>query len=195
MDDAFAGTRPDPEADVSDSTMSILDDGDDRHGPLPDPRERLAGGEPIDAAELIELLCTDQVGRWRAGERIPAEAYLALHPTLRGGSEAAFELDLRRVPDSRIARRRRRSSRSSSGASPASPIGSAASSGCTTPLARRRTRTEAEPGDDAGQGQADGLAVPTVPGFEIVGILGPGRHERGVPRARRSPSIGWSRSR
>ena len=58
----------------------------------PDPRERLAQSGPIDETELIDLLCTDQVHRWRAGERIPAEAYLSLHPTLHGHGEAAFEL-------------------------------------------------------------------------------------------------------
>src|ERR1700677_491079 len=57
-----------------------------------DPRERLARGDQISEDDLIELLCSDQVNRWRAGERIPAEAYLALHPTLGGGGEAAFEL-------------------------------------------------------------------------------------------------------
>jgi eukaryotic-like serine/threonine-protein kinase len=56
-----------------------------------DPRERLARGDQISEDGLIDLLCSDQVNRWRAGERIPAEAYLALHPTL-GGGEAAFEL-------------------------------------------------------------------------------------------------------
>ncbi len=57
-----------------------------------DPRERLARGDHISEVELVELLCCDQVKRRRAGERIPAEAYLALHPTLNGGNESAFEL-------------------------------------------------------------------------------------------------------
>ena len=40
----------------------------------------------------MDLLCGDQAERWLAGERIPAEAYLRLHPRLRGEDEAAFEL-------------------------------------------------------------------------------------------------------
>ncbi len=63
-----------------------------RHSCYIDPRERLARSEPIDETELIEMLCADQLHRWRAGERIPAEAYLSLHPTLHGHGEAAFEL-------------------------------------------------------------------------------------------------------
>jgi eukaryotic-like serine/threonine-protein kinase len=57
-----------------------------------DPRERLAQSDHISEDELVNLLCADQVKRWRAGERIPAEAYLALHPTLTAGNEGAFEL-------------------------------------------------------------------------------------------------------
>ena len=69
--------------------MNEYDNGD----VLPsDPRERLARGDHISEDDLVELLCCDQVKRWRAGERIPAEAYMALHPTLTGGNESAFEL-------------------------------------------------------------------------------------------------------
>jgi tetratricopeptide (TPR) repeat protein/predicted Ser/Thr protein kinase len=42
--------------------------------------------------ELLDRLCDDQVRRWNAGQRVPAEAYLAQHPTLQDESEAAFEL-------------------------------------------------------------------------------------------------------
>jgi eukaryotic-like serine/threonine-protein kinase len=42
--------------------------------------------------ELLEQICDDQVRRWRAGQRVPAEAYLARHPRLNVESEAAFEL-------------------------------------------------------------------------------------------------------
>jgi hypothetical protein len=55
-------------------------------------RERLARRGPISEDELVELLCCDQVKRWRAGDRVPAEAYLTLHPMLHGDGEAAFEL-------------------------------------------------------------------------------------------------------
>jgi len=56
---------------------------------LQEPRTR---GDEISEGELVELLCSDQLDRWRAGERIPAEAYLARHPTLHGDDETAFEL-------------------------------------------------------------------------------------------------------
>ena len=42
--------------------------------------------------ELLEHLCNDQVRRWRAGQRVPAEAYLSLHPGIRDDGEATFEL-------------------------------------------------------------------------------------------------------
>jgi tetratricopeptide (TPR) repeat protein len=41
---------------------------------------------------LLDRLCEIQVKRWRAGERVPAEAYLALHPGVQPTDEAAFEL-------------------------------------------------------------------------------------------------------
>jgi WD40 repeat protein/predicted Ser/Thr protein kinase len=43
-------------------------------------------------AELVEALRHEQRARWQAGERVPAEAYLAQHPCLQGGSEYAVEL-------------------------------------------------------------------------------------------------------
>src|SRR6185437_7339869 len=61
-------------------------------GPRLDPRAYLATGGEINESDLRELLCTDQVERWRAGHRVPAEAYLSLHATLQGESESAFEL-------------------------------------------------------------------------------------------------------
>jgi eukaryotic-like serine/threonine-protein kinase len=41
---------------------------------------------------LVDVLCADQLRRWRAGERVPVEAYLKLHPTLRENDESLFEL-------------------------------------------------------------------------------------------------------
>ena len=46
----------------------------------------------VNPTELVEMLCTDQVERWHNGERIPAETYLQLHPSLQGDSPQAFEL-------------------------------------------------------------------------------------------------------
>ena len=149
------------------------------------PAPPIAAGSPIrangsprairsSADEAVELLCTDQVDRWRAGERIPAEAYLALHPTLHGGSEAAFEL----IYGEYLIRE-------SLGESPkleefcwrfpgirrSAP---AAAQPAPAPWARPRTRTEVGPGGEAGADAAEGLAIPTVPGFEVLGILGQG---------------------
>jgi eukaryotic-like serine/threonine-protein kinase len=42
--------------------------------------------------ELCDRLCEDQVKRWRAGQRVPAESYLARHPRLEESAESALEL-------------------------------------------------------------------------------------------------------
>jgi serine/threonine protein kinase/tetratricopeptide (TPR) repeat protein len=39
-------------------------------------------------AEIVEALQADQLQRWGKGERVPAEAYLQLHPALAGAAEA-----------------------------------------------------------------------------------------------------------
>ncbi|HZW30437.1 MAG TPA: protein kinase [Isosphaeraceae bacterium] len=52
----------------------------------------LLGRRLASPEELVERLCNDQVRRWRAGQRVPAEAYFGLYPTIRADSEAAFEL-------------------------------------------------------------------------------------------------------
>src|SRR4051794_10107791 len=52
----------------------------------------LMGRRMASAEELLERLCSDQVRRWRAGQRIPAEAYFSLYPAVRDEDEAAFEL-------------------------------------------------------------------------------------------------------
>jgi WD40 repeat protein/tRNA A-37 threonylcarbamoyl transferase component Bud32/tetratricopeptide (TPR) repeat protein len=57
-----------------------------------DVRDYLARTEDIDPAELVELICADQLQRWQQGERVPIEAYLGLHPMLTGDSAVAFEL-------------------------------------------------------------------------------------------------------
>ena len=48
--------------------------------------------DALGQSELLERVCDDQVRRWHAGQRVPAEAYLARHPRLEGESESAFEL-------------------------------------------------------------------------------------------------------
>ncbi|WP_406700949.1 protein kinase [Singulisphaera sp. Ch08] len=59
---------------------------------LGDIRERLARDEGLSPADVVELVCVDQLRRWRQGEFIPSEAYFGLHPALRADGEEAFEL-------------------------------------------------------------------------------------------------------
>jgi eukaryotic-like serine/threonine-protein kinase len=52
----------------------------------------LAGSATLSQQELVDRLCEDQVRRWRAGQRIPAESYLARNPSLQESGEFALEL-------------------------------------------------------------------------------------------------------
>jgi tRNA A-37 threonylcarbamoyl transferase component Bud32/tetratricopeptide (TPR) repeat protein len=52
----------------------------------------LAGRDAKSERELLDQLCNDQVRRWGAGERVPAEAYLARYPRIQDAGEAAIEL-------------------------------------------------------------------------------------------------------
>jgi len=52
----------------------------------------LADLDAMSQQELSDRLCNDLVKRWHAGQRVPAEAYLALHPSVQDAGEAAFEL-------------------------------------------------------------------------------------------------------
>jgi WD40 repeat protein/serine/threonine protein kinase len=59
-----------------------------KHSPSFPPAELT--GAPV--SRVVEVLRADQRDRWRAGERVPAEVYLALHPALQRDSKAGFEL-------------------------------------------------------------------------------------------------------
>jgi serine/threonine protein kinase/tetratricopeptide (TPR) repeat protein len=63
-----------------------------RQGQRPDVRHFLAGAGSLGLAQVVAVLRTDQEARWQAGERVPAEAYLAMHPALPGDLEKALEL-------------------------------------------------------------------------------------------------------
>jgi hypothetical protein len=63
-----------------------------RHGQGPDLREFLAGAGRLSAAELTDVLCTDQRQRWLHGQRPEVEAYLALHGSFHPGAEPAIDL-------------------------------------------------------------------------------------------------------
>ena len=43
-------------------------------------------------SDLIEVLRADQSQRWRRGEAIPVEAYLAQNPTLKDNTDGVLEL-------------------------------------------------------------------------------------------------------
>jgi tetratricopeptide (TPR) repeat protein len=77
------GTAVDPAAAPGGFTLS---------GRSPDIRQRIASAGDISETQLIEWLCSDQIQGWHAGQRIPAEAYLAMLPTLQLEGNAAFEL-------------------------------------------------------------------------------------------------------
>src|SRR5262245_49905997 len=61
-----------------------------RRGLRPDVREFLAAAGPLPRAEVVGVLRVDQRERWRTGERVPAEAYLAACPA--SDAELAVEL-------------------------------------------------------------------------------------------------------
>jgi serine/threonine protein kinase len=63
-----------------------------QQGQRPDVREFLAAAEDLSLAQVVALLRADQDARWQAGERVPAEAYLAMHPALTLDLEKALEL-------------------------------------------------------------------------------------------------------
>src|SRR5262249_4692620 len=47
---------------------------------------------PLSPAQRAAALRAEQRQRWQAGERVPAEHYLGVHPELRGDPEAAVDL-------------------------------------------------------------------------------------------------------
>jgi tetratricopeptide (TPR) repeat protein len=59
---------------------------------LAESAAELAEFGAMNPADFLERLCNDQVRRWRAGQRVPAETYLALYPNVAEAGEAAFEL-------------------------------------------------------------------------------------------------------
>jgi hypothetical protein len=63
-----------------------------RQGQRPDVRQFLAGADGLGLAEVVTVLRADQEARWQAGERVPAETYLAMHLAVPLDSEQALEL-------------------------------------------------------------------------------------------------------
>jgi tetratricopeptide (TPR) repeat protein len=84
--DAAAGHAP------ADSKLSSWRDSCESTRPEFELDSVVMGRRAVSPEELLERLCNDQVRRWRDGQRVPAEAYLSMHPTIRDEGEAAFEL-------------------------------------------------------------------------------------------------------
>jgi tetratricopeptide (TPR) repeat protein len=80
---AWMDLDPDPASQSAPSTLS---------GRTIDIRNRISLCAGASEAQLVDWLCADQIRRWRSGQRIPAEAYLALHPTFQSAGEPAFEV-------------------------------------------------------------------------------------------------------
>jgi eukaryotic-like serine/threonine-protein kinase len=51
----------------------------------------MAGDKPS-LADLVEVLRAEQRGRWQGGERVLAETYFALHPSLLGETTRALQM-------------------------------------------------------------------------------------------------------
>jgi serine/threonine protein kinase len=63
-----------------------------RQGHRIDVQEFLSKQEDLTPPQIVAVLCVDQHQRWQAGERIPAETYLSMHPALSAAWADAFEL-------------------------------------------------------------------------------------------------------
>ncbi len=63
-----------------------------RQGQRPDVHEFLAEVGVVDPGQMVEVLRVDQREHWMLGQRVPAEAYLEEHPTLRENVETVCDL-------------------------------------------------------------------------------------------------------
>ncbi len=61
-------------------------------GGIADVREVLIARGDFTSRQVADLLLADQMARWERGERVPAEAYLQLHPTLTATNPDGFDL-------------------------------------------------------------------------------------------------------
>jgi serine/threonine-protein kinase len=148
--------------------------------------ELLAQVARLDRARRIDALRDDQRRRWERGERLPAEAYLRLAPSLETDEELLVELAygefllreqggeapdsqeyLRRFPRCRAALERQFSVHRALADDP-----SRAGGRTTIPVAASPTvAPQLTPPPSPAPGQH---AFPRVPGYDILGILGRG---------------------
>jgi serine/threonine-protein kinase len=61
-------------------------------GGRPELDDYLGRCGPLNVEQLVEVLHVDQRERWHAGERVPAEAYLARYPAVAANVEMALDL-------------------------------------------------------------------------------------------------------
>ncbi len=174
---------------------ATIDRADDRSGRLPDLRERLAAGEPIDHGRVDRVACAPT--RSIAGEPASGSPPRPTWPCTPRctAAEAAFELiygeylireSLGEAPKLEEFFWRFPGFRRSAQA-PARPA--------PAPSARNRPGPRWAAADDAGRTSAGSPRSRSVPGFEIAGHPGPGWHERGVPRPPGGPQSPGRRSR
>src|SRR5262245_41213033 len=93
----FVATFPVQVADMLDNTQS-------RHsavarlcelwqqGQRPELPYVLAEFGSLPAAQLVEIVAVDQPARWRSGEKVPVERYLAAWPVLADDNDLALEV-------------------------------------------------------------------------------------------------------
>jgi serine/threonine-protein kinase len=171
---------------MSDSTSAPIVLGNDaadlllrrwREGGRPDLDAFLAEAGPLAADDLAAVLRVDQRERWRAGQRVPAEAYLLRYPTVRADADGAVDLVygeyllreqrgeapgaaeyLWRFPEYAAVLGPQIELHRALTTGPAPDLGEATQSGAEGPRA----------------GAGGGAAWPEVPGYEILGEVGRG---------------------
>jgi serine/threonine protein kinase/WD40 repeat protein len=146
-------------------------------GQRPDVGQLLAEAQVRDAAGVARVLAVDQWRRWQAGERVPAEDYLARFPQVAADPEAALELIYgellvreelgeRPAPEDYLARFPQR----------AEALRQQLALHCGLEDDTTRIIDPAGPDRPEGRGPAAPCvaARPTVPGYQILGVLGRG---------------------
>ncbi len=156
-----------PRADAAERFLELWD-----AGCPPDVDEFLAGADGLTAAEAAAVLRIDQRERWRRGERVSAEGYLARHPEIATDAENAIDVIfneyllreqsdglpetdefLRRFPEHGDVLRAQ--------------------------IELHRAVASGSESDGSGEGyrddsQAESVSPPDVPGYELLGEIGRG---------------------
>lgn len=78
---------PNPGGDLASQFRRMWESGE-----RPDPRMFLAAVASPSMEQVLLVLDIDQWQRWQRNDRVPAEAYLEAHPTMRADPECAFHL-------------------------------------------------------------------------------------------------------